>query len=966
LFFFFFSFFIVSVLYAKNKATYRPANRLIRQKKQDLAIDEIIDMLENHPESLNRATDSIKKAMQNQELFAQEFLKIISQLYKDPDNLDRILYIIANLEKLNTAMEPQMQNFLQNLKGSSLYAANRIKFNKIMKEGVELIKEGKYADASAHFMQGYAICYAAYNIEYAQTERLRQTKAALASIKDTSYRIKREEPKFNQGLNAYRLMLRQDFLSIDNAIVQELEAQIKAMNAIAGDVFANGTRLNEFLAEDKSKEGFKEDSFLPYSTRITMGRSKAEYYEGVQGAADAAVLVKLEKLQDYILSLFKKTFENAFEKFRFGHGFPIPNVEKLKTYIEEYERCIKWVEGVNSEGTQFALAQDSAKEKLIHVSSIKKILDDTLVLYNKFFDINGHVYKDRDFEKIENINELNELASILVSIDPINSSLQKYSFETMNNGKQELLQLHLTLFQNIEELFQTRLQGYAELKNGDGKDFFEENEEAFNEAKKLVEGVRKTEFVSRGLLKYPTEALSQFAEQEKKILSDIKILQDATKVISSVPKNIDSNSDTQLAAIGIRESIQKLSTLLEDLRSAVAVAKDNVFKMNLAKQEAEYRYNEAVKQFRNNEFESARVNVTRSQTKSNDALTFEDNDEYRKLVDERLSLLGEQINQKENEEVVKEVRSSLEKAKKLYFNGNFGEAESILTSAKNRWHTTNIDENEELQNWISITQTASVMKTGRTIPQSATLYPQMSQLISTSKQLFNEAARSIKAERKEALGKLNEARGNLRQVLLVYPLNEEAGQLNLRIDQLIDPENFTAQVRKKISQIQSDYRRSPQTYYAELLNLYIMDRNFPGIAKLKDEVEIYLGIKLIPPDTSAIDQSLALTNEADAIFKSGNKAKYAVALQRLNQAIKLNPNNERASLLKDRVQMAMGGSAIAVLSYANEEKYRRAILALQKGNKITAIALVEELLRDPEGRKSAKVHNLKKRINAQL
>ena len=89
-------------------------------------------------------------------------------------------------------------------------------------------------------------------------------------------------------------------------------------------------------------------------------------------------------------------------------------------------------------------------------------------------------------------------------------------------------------------------------------------------------------------------------------------------------------------------------------------------------------------------------------------------------------------------------------------------------------------------------------------------------------------------------------------------------------------------------------------------------------------------------------------------------------LQKLNLAIKLNQNNERASLLKDRIQMAMGGTAIAVLSYANEEKYRQAILALQKGNKITAIALVEELLIDTEGRKSAKVHDLKKRINAQL
>jgi len=40
--------------------------------------------------------------------------------------------------------------------------------------------------------------------------------------------------------------------------------------------------------------------------------------------------------------------------------------------------------------------------------------------------------------------------------------------------------------------------------------------------------------------------------------------------------------------------------------------------------------------------------------------------------------------------------------------------------------------------------------------------------------------------------------------------------------------------------------------------------------------------------------------------------------------------------------------------------------AIISGLTVTAIALVEELLKDPEGRKSAKVHDLKTRINAQL
>ena len=444
------------------------------------------------------------------------------------------------------------------------------------------------------------------------------------------------------------------------------------------------------------------------------------------------------------------------------------------------------------------------------------------------------------------------------------------------------------------------------------------------------------------------------------------MLQDSIAFISNSSQEIDKERTTNTHFEGIKDSEKKLKELLNNIASLSTRARNDIFKIRLAKQQAEFRYSEALKMFNNGNFSQARDNITRSQQKSTEALDLEDDVKYRALVDERLSKLGLEINQKENEEVVKEVRKSIDNAKKLYFNGNFGEAESILISANTRWHATNIEENEELKNWINITQTASVMKTGRTIPISATLYPQMSQLLSNSKQLYNEASAKIKRSRSEALQKLNEARNNLKQVLLVYPLNEEAGQLGLRIDQLIDPENFQTQVKKKIDKIRSDYKRNPQTYYAELLNLYIMDKTFPGIAKLKDEVEIYLGVKILPPDMTAVNKSKSYTDEADEIYKKGDKSRYNEALQKLNLAIKLNQNNERASLLKDRIQMAMGGTAIAVLSYANEEKYRQAILALQKGNKITAIALVEELLKDTEGRKSAKVHDLKKRINAQL
>ena len=948
-------------LYAKDKANYKEANRLIKNKKQDIAIEKILEILGSHPESLNTASGLLKKAMKNQDKFVSQFLSIIAQLYENPDDNMRILKIIANIERLNTAMEPEMVEFLQKLKVSSLYATNRIKFNKIMKEGVDFIKRQLYLEALAKFMEGYSICYADYVEIYENTERLTKTEDAVKSIKSSYNDFRKEDVKFLNAINAYKLMLRQNILTPDSKVIETFEEEIKQMHSIGQTVFMNSRVLSSFLSEDEKKVNFTEDSFLPYATRITAGRANATEYEGVSGALEVAIFFRLKSIQDYIISLIQRTYSNGFAKFNFkAPSDPTLNAS-IAGYIREYKRITDLVESINKTNTRFPYNQTESKNNLANLLTLNEIIVGSLAIYDRYLAINEKGYKDDEYGRAE--DDIRELRSLLFQFSPEQSRLVVFSFERFAKERADIINIQAQMFANISSLYQNRLSNYARLKNIDGKKFCKDHELQFTNTKKLVDGVTAD---SSGDTYYPTEALSQFEMQATQLKKDIKILDDSINFLSSVSQEFDPNLTTQTHFEGIKDSTQKLNVLLSNLTTISNSTRNSIFKIELAKREADFRYNEAVRMLKLSDFVLARENITRSQEKSNEALRMEENAEYRNMVDSRLLALGQEINQKENEMVVREVRKSIDEAKKLYFNGNFGEAENILISAKSRWATTNIEDNEEIQNWLNIAQTASVMKTGRTIPQSVALYPQMTQLLNNATQLYEEAKNIIKTERSVALKKLNEARNNIRQVLLVYPLNQDSGQLNLKIDQLIDPENFQTQVKRRIDRIRIEYKKNPRDSYVDLLNLYIMDKSFPGLAKLKDEVEIYLGLKILPPDMTQVNRSIALTNEADSIYKSNNKAKFEVALEKLDEAIKLNQNNERASLLKDRIQMAMGGSAIAVLSYANEEKYRQAVLALQRGNKITAIALVEELLKDPEGRKSAKVHDLKTRINAQL
>jgi len=210
-------------------------------------------------------------------------------------------------------------------------------------------------------------------------------------------------------------------------------------------------------------------------------------------------------------------------------------------------------------------------------------------------------------------------------------------------------------------------------------------------------------------------------------------------------------------------------------------------KINLAKNEADLRYEEASRNLRASSFSAARRSLELSRNKTNDALVLEEDAEYRKLTDERLEKLGKEINDEENKVVVKDVRRYLQDAKKDYFNSEFQAAENKLVAARNRWAVTNAEPNEEITNWINVVQSAGAVRTERIIQPSAPLYPQMMQLLNNSSELYSDAVKKMQqGSRAAAIKSLNEAKENIKQVLLVYPSNGTAGQLSLKIDKLID------------------------------------------------------------------------------------------------------------------------------------------------------------------------------------
>ncbi|MDR0314140.1 MAG: hypothetical protein LBI14_11160, partial [Treponema sp.] len=258
---------------------------------------------------------------------------------------------------------------------------------------------------------------------------------------------------------------------------------------------------------------------------------------------------------------------------------------------------------------------------------------------------------------------------------------------------------------------------------------------------------------------------------------------------------------------------------------------------------------------------------------------------------------------------------------------------------------------------------------GRVISATAPLYAEMSQLLSDAKLNYDEGIRLINAGRRsEGLRKFDEARAMTQKVELIFPLNEEARLLDLRMEQFTDPAAFNASFQQRLNTAVAGTRPNVRSVesFADLQNLAQINPSYPNIRRILDQAEIDMGYRPPPPDPQALARSASLTTQAQPIINARNSSMYEVALAWLNEAINLNPDNNDASILKDRLQILMTGTSLIVIDSKSYDEYQRAVMEFQRGNRYTAWSIVQELLQNPDNRRSTQILDLQARIEATL
>ncbi|MDR2371483.1 MAG: hypothetical protein LBD71_08385, partial [Treponema sp.] len=501
------------------------------------------------------------------------------------------------------------------------------------------------------------------------------------------------------------------------------------------------------------------------------------------------------------------------------------------------------------------------------------------------------------------------------------------------------------------------------MANGDFENRLGGRRSEIEEGERFIQGSAGENGISR----YPAEGLAVLEGMDAALAGDVEAGNILLERYSGERREILDRREMS----GLYASAQAIMSDLLSLRTRgqalIVLARSQSSQAETYRQDGDRLFREAQNALAQGNFDTARDRLNRSMERYNESLEIQESASLRAEWDGRIVNFGNEINRIENEFVIRDVRNFVNAARTNYYAGNFEQAEEQLVRAQNRWRRTNAGDDDEVLYWLSLVRNAMSLRSGRIIPTTAPLYPEMSQLLSEARKSYEEGVRYFSANmRREGTVKFTEARQKTQEVKIMFPLNEDAGILELRMDQVTDPQAFDASFAQRLGTAVAGTKRRSAEAFADLQNLAKINPGYPGIAGIITQAEIDMGYRPPPPNPADLARSAELTNDAQRVIEGNLSGQYDAALVWLDQALRLNPNNTEATRQKDILLTRTSGRGVVVLDRKTEDEYQTAVRELQQGNYLGAYARVERLLEDPRNQNSTLILDLRRRIQSQL
>lgn len=999
-------------------------DRLIKDTEYDKALQLLNNYLKKHPENFDNVQVRIKKIMNARKQYSALAEQLLWIIENEPENSQKIYEITEQLEQFEKNPSNQIKNFIQDAKKSSEFNYFRSLFLTIQKESASFTERKLYNLSISKIKEGFWLYKDEFYAKWNNNPQIIEQMESLINQLEMQTIVFEDKTLVNQ-INEQTQII-DEFISQKkyNEINQELENITKSIQILAG-IRNNLLNIIEKMSElyEKNYDSDLNDaSYIPFMIRFISGVDNIPH-SGILGCVEYYWDSTVKNLNDKVFTQLQNNY------YDFTDSLNNENKEKMQENLESIQKFVAIQRKILDFYNLFEQDSDYKKENPLEYYYV--LGDTLLVLSQKTLSVNELYFKllgiqqeqsiliekilndteNTDDKKIKSLFDLSSQAAKIVGNkndyelqnyqwynkykkqkkDIWNSLLQTYNFlvdKTFNEAKNIQLDLFNQIFyaykSNIEtnsfdiekrfEVAQELLDGLPVQLSKEEIQQMKENSQIivdFDYAKK-----HKTEENLGILYCYPNFAQTLIMEAQSKIQNtQSKINNYCDAVYSNLKENSlisseNNSSNSQEFYIDYMDNQQKyFSEYEKKCNNLLGMAKQQRNKSILARNEGELRFSEAQVSLEKNDFDMARKKLQDSLKKFDESLKYQDDYELRLDCDSKLYELGIKIAKLENEIVVKEVRELKNKAKDAYFNGRFEDAQKYLNQAKSRWSVTNEIPDEEIVMLSNFVNSAISMKTGRDIPVSAPQYPEMSQLLNLAYAYFEEGSELIKkGKRNEGITKLDIAVENIQKLQLVYPLNQEAAILTLRINQLKDSKKFEREFSQKINaaKLMCENPKTRKEGYANLLDYYEIQPDYKGLKELIYKVEIDIGIRQKKADNSGVKKANQLLSEAKKIYSSAkdDEEKLKQALAKVDESLSLVMDNEEAVKLKDEITTRIGGTVITVLSTEDERLYQLAVQRLQSNNVIEANLILEKILQKKGNASLQKIKDLKNKIDA--
>jgi hypothetical protein len=987
------------------------ADELIKEKRYDEAILLLTEYVKKDPDNFAAAEKRIRqivKARNEYNLVADELLDTV---ISDPENTEKILALTRRLEGLENVSNPQVQEFVTRTGDLAMFRFNEARLRKILVEGRELIDRGAWQEALAVYASGMDIYQDDFfaggygeQVESRVNQGIRDIGTVVEFFPGLVVSLDAAVAEMSQaglqGAPAAR------FENIFNGAVPALDRLIALRENLYTTAGFFNTQLEEIRREDST---VGDRSFLSFASRLVYGRSAQQSADGAEPVTvQEGMIGVLEGCWNSILSgmensaaepagryyttaleqIRNRNYENSragfmtaetylslplavidkWQEFRENEDPPVISLfgrpvsaKKGRDFLvyESFRHAIAWlVEGANI-GARYEGARigggtaDSPQDGEPEVDGILRKEEEfrgkALAILTDLDALLGQVNAGME-----------ELETFQGALPPENRDGNVFSRYNTTRSFLRGLRSRITEEENASAV------RYFTVANGGLEDRIAGRRAELEEGNRLIQGIFR-EGGGDTALHYPAEGLAILTGMEGGLAADRAAAETLLARYAAEPPENTGGILRNLYAAGISMAAE-LDTLGLRGQELAAEARTRIAQADAYSLDGDRLFLEAQNALGRSNFEVARDRIQRAAERYGASLAIQEDAGRRAAWDARILGLGNEIADVENEMIVREVRNLVNNARTAYFTGNFEQAEELLVRAQNRWRITNVEDDPEVAYWLNMVRGALSLRSGRVIPSTAPLYAEMSQLLSEAKTNYDEGVRLLNMNRRaEGLAKFTEARQKTRDVRLMFPVNKEAGMLELRMDQVTDREVFSRTFEQRFREAVAGTRPNARSVeaFADLQNLAEINPGYPGIAAALAQAEIDMGYRPPPPDPRDLARSRELAAAARGIVEGNITIQFDVALAQLNQAIQLDPNNSQATVLKDQLQTRMGGGS-GSLDTASEAEYQRAVQEYQQGRLLVALSIVQQLLQNSRNRNSVRILELERRIRSVL